>query len=603
MSFASDKLYNGYLRRNMATIVYNVEPTEIMIHLPCLTSHDRETIQAKRDIRGDIESMELLLKCLKRRENWPEQFIAALEACEHQNLAAEIRAEYNALRVINNSNPSSPPTTVNRAHVHPAPSASHMSLPDGGANSQAIVAPPAEASAPPQPAAQASPHLETPMQQQDPQSSAANVPEAVSQSEPVSEPPQSNQNEVIPCPTPPPSPVTPHNQATRTPPPQRKIRSHQEPVENSESDIQDISGGIAVIPDQLIAGNSEVSINSVAALQPSGPVEQSETDSLSRPDPVQTTTTATEVSPPQSPSPTPINSDGTDGSSFPMMTPERPPVQDTTPPVDLKPAAVLQPEQMSGPPATQVVESSPQTGTAATTPPLPGAAGMDASLCDDSTVCLSKPGQLISIPPQNRERPTIPVPSSPVQPYSGNSERLEMSNAAGDTVTSACLSACSAVSSTTKSTVSALPCQENGIALNHNEPEENQYDSPSQSLGMQEVLENVVHVSEEASILNLDGQSPTPQAQMFNDEAAKEITPVPPPFTNTVDTVSSVNTPSSENYHPSEPAPADISPEPKTLQDLEKKVASGTLPTNTKYILTAAGVGACALLMVWRFKR
>uniref|UniRef100_A0A8C9YLZ6 Mitochondrial antiviral-signaling protein n=1 Tax=Sander lucioperca TaxID=283035 RepID=A0A8C9YLZ6_SANLU len=312
MSFASDKLYNGYLRRNMPTIVTKVKPTEIMIHLPCLTSHDRETIEAKRETYGNYDSMVVLLDCLKRRENWPEQFIQALEACEHRTLAAEIRAEYNALRVNNT---------------------------------------------PPQPAAQASPSLETPVQPQAPQSSAANVPETVSPSEPASEPPQSTQNEVIPSPTPPPSPLTPHNQATKTPPPQRKIRSHQEPVENSESDIQDISGDIAVIPDQVIAGNSEVSIKPVATLQPS-----------------------------------------------------------------------------------------------------------------------------------------------------------------------------------------PLPCQENGIALNHNEPEENHYDSPSQSLGMQEVLENVVHVSEEVSILNLDGQSPTPQAQIVNDEAAKEITPVPPLFTNTVVQTSYSNT-------------------------------------------------------------
>lgn len=42
--------------------------------------------------------MVLLLSCLKRRESWPEQFIEALEACEQMTLAAEIRAEYNALR-------------------------------------------------------------------------------------------------------------------------------------------------------------------------------------------------------------------------------------------------------------------------------------------------------------------------------------------------------------------------------------------------------------------------------------------------------------------------------------------------------------------------
>lgn len=42
--------------------------------------------------------MVLLLDCLKRRENWPDQFIAGLEACEHLTLAEEIRQKYNALR-------------------------------------------------------------------------------------------------------------------------------------------------------------------------------------------------------------------------------------------------------------------------------------------------------------------------------------------------------------------------------------------------------------------------------------------------------------------------------------------------------------------------
>lgn len=563
-----------------------------MIHLPCLTAHDRENIEAKRETYGNYDSMVLLLDCLKRRENWPEQFIDALEACEQPTLAADIRAQYNALRGINNSNPSSPPTTVVRAHVHPAPSASHLSTPESGANSQAAVAPPAEASAPPEPA-QASPPLEIPVQPQPPQGSAAQVPEAVSPPKPVPEPPQSAQIEVA---TPPPSPETLHTQATPTPPFQSDINSHQEPVENSESDIQDVSGDDGVIPDQGSAGNGEVSINSVATPQPSSPLEQCETDTPSCPDPPQTTT-STEVSPPPSPPPTQINSDVTDGSSFPTMTPERLPVQDTTPPVDLKPAEVLQPEEMSEPPATQVVESSPQTETAATTSPLPDAAGMDVALCDDSTVFLSKPGQLISIDPQNHDSPTIPT-----QPYSGNSERLEISDAAPDTETSADLPACSALSSTTVSTVSALPCQENGIALNHNEPEENHYESPSQSLEMQEVLMNVVHVSEEPSILDLDGQNPTPQVPIVNGEAAKEIASAPPLSTNTVNTVSSINTPSIESYILSEPAVAGTSSEPKMLHDSEKKTASCTRSTNTKYILTAAGVGACALLMAWRFK-
>nr|XP_033497951.1 polycystic kidney disease protein 1-like 3 [Epinephelus lanceolatus] len=606
MSLASDKLYNGYLRRNMPTIVSKVKVREILNHLPCLTSQDRETIEAKRETYGNYDSMVLLLDCLKRRENWPEQFIKALEACEQPTLAAEIRAEYEALKENNNSsNPSSPPTTVVRAHVHPAPSASHLSGPEGSANSQAAVAPPAEASAPPDPAEASAPpdtdeasvppepaeasappdtdeasappepaaHASPPVQPQAPQSSAAQVPEAVSPPEPVPEPPQSTQAEVAPPPsTPPPSPAAQHTQPTTPPPPQRETNSHQELVENSESDIQYVSADDVVIPDQVSAGNREVSISSVDAPQPSRPVEQCETHTAS-PDLLQTTTTSTEVSPPQSPSASQMNSDVTDGSSFLTLTPERPPVQDTSPSGDIKPAAVLQPEETSEPPAAQVVESSPQTEAAATTSP-PGAAGTDASLCDDSSVCLCN---------------------------SGDSEHLEVNGAAPDAVTSAQLPACSTVSSTTVTTASAPPCQENGITLNHNELEENHYESLCPSLGTQAVLETVVHVSEEPSVLNLNGQSSTPQVQI-NGEAAKEMTSVPPLSNNAADTVPSVNTSCSENHHPSESTPTDLSAEPKTLQDSEDKMACRTLTPNTKYILTAAGVGACALLMAWRFK-
>ncbi|XP_073340527.1 mitochondrial antiviral-signaling protein [Pagrus major] len=632
MSYASDKLYREYLIRNMPTIVTKVKAREIVPYLPCLTDHDRETIEAKREMYGNYNSMVLLLDCLKRRENWPEQFIEALEACGHPTMAAEVRREYDALRGINNSSPSSPPTTVIRAHVHPTPSASHLPIPENGGNSQAVaaaaappaeaaappveatappaaappakaaapsaeaVAPPAEAAAPPEPAAQASPPLDVPVQPQAPESTAAQVPEAVSPPEPVAEAPQSTQIEVAPAPsTPPPSPETPHTEATTaTPPPQREINSHQEPEENSESDIQDISGD-----------NGEVSISSVDTPQPSGPVEQSESDTPSCPDPLPTTTTTTtttEVRPPRSPSPTQTDSDVTDGSAFLLTTPEKPPVQDTAPPVNIKPAVVLQPEETSEPPTTQVVESSPQTETAPATSPLPGAAGIDTSLFDDDDVCLSKPGHLVSIHPQTNGSPAIPAPSSPEEPYSGNSERLEMSEAAPDAVSSAHVPACSAVCSTTEITVSALPCQENGIALNHNEPEENFYESTGQSLGLQDVRENVVQISEEPSILNLDGQSSTPQAQIFNGEAAKEITSAPPISTNAADTVSSVNTQSSENHHPSEPAPAEVSLELKSRQDSEENCSSRTLPANTKYILTAAGVGAFALLMAWKFK-
>uniref|UniRef100_A0A8C2ZS60 Mitochondrial antiviral-signaling protein n=1 Tax=Cyclopterus lumpus TaxID=8103 RepID=A0A8C2ZS60_CYCLU len=279
MSFINDKLYNGYLRQNMGAIVSKVKVREIIIHLPCLTPHDQETIEAKREMCGNYNSMVLLLDCLKRRENWPQQFIDALEACEQTTLAAEIRAEYNMLRGSNSKS-----------------------------SGQAAVAPPAELDA------RASAPLETPVQPQ--------VPEAVSPPEPVPEPPQSTQVEVA-------------------------------------------------------------------------------------------------------------------------------------------------------------------------------------------------PGQLISINPPNNGSPTVVAPSAPVQPYSGDSGRLEVSDSVPDTVTSTQPPSCSAFSSTTVSTASALPCQENGISLNHNEPEENHYESPCRGLEMHRVLTHVVHVSEEPSILDLDGQSPK-QARFYN---------------------------------------------------------------------------------------
>ncbi|XP_060918761.1 mitochondrial antiviral-signaling protein isoform X2 [Labrus mixtus] len=606
MSFARDKLYSGYLRRKMPIIVSTVKVREIIPHLPCLTDHDRENIEAKRETYGNHDGMVLLLDCLKRRENWPEEFIAAIEACQHTTIAAEIRAEYDSLRGASNSNPSSPPTTVVRAHVHPAPSAIQPPVPESGADSPAAVSPPAEAAAapPPEPAAQPSPPLQIPARPQAPQSSAAEVPEDVPPPEPVTEPPKAAQIEVAPPPsTPPPSPTTVRSQAAGDLSPRREINFQQEPEENSESDIQGISGDNEVTPDEAGAGKAgEVLIDSVEAPQPPGPVEQSETESPSCSDLLQTTTTTTttEVGPPRSPSPTENDSDVTEGAPVTTMTPEKPPVQDTTPP-----AAALEPEETSKPPTKQTVETSPQRETAASVSPLHAAAAaaeMDAPLGDDGNECLSKPCDLISVCPESDAPPTMRAPSPPVEPYSGDSERLEFSEAAPDTMTSPDLPACAALSSTTANSVSAPPCMENGFADNHNEPEENQYDSPSPSLGMQEVLVNVGHVSGEPSILNLAGQnSPPPQAQIVNGEAAKDMKS-PLASTDPSDTTSDVKTPSNETYNPpSESAPADISTELKTPQDSEEQTSSCTLPANTKYIV-AAGVGVIALLMAWKFK-
>ncbi|XP_037341800.2 mitochondrial antiviral-signaling protein [Pungitius pungitius] len=515
MSFVSDRLYNGYLRTKMSTFATKVKVREIMTHLPCLTLHDRENIEAKRETNGNFDSMVMLLDCLKRRESWPQQFIDALEACEHTTLAAEMRAEYDALRGANNS--SSPPATVVRAHVHPAPPAGPPSAPVGGAKSQVAAA----AASPPEPAPQ------------------AQLPEAVSPPEPVSEPAQATEVEEAARPSAP---------AAATPP-QREVNAPQEPEENSESDIQDVPGDNGVTPDPQSVENGEVSMGRCEAETPS------------HPDPLQTTTTSAEVGPP------PMDSDVTDGSSSLAVTPERPPVQDTAAHVDLKAAVVLQPAESFEPAATQVVESNPGTEVAAATPPLPGANGRDAALHGDDDVCLSKPGQLVSIHPPNNARPTGSGPAPPAQPYSGDSGRLEFSNPPTEPSAAAPPPA-----------GAAAPCRENGVPVRRNEPEEDHYESRS-SEGPQ-VMTHVVHVSQGASILNLDGQSPAP-ARVGNGEAAEGVTSAPFACTG-------VKSPS---------GPDGISPQLKTPQDSEKKTAA-----HAKYVVTAAGVAACALLLAWRFK-
>lgn len=219
--------------------------------------------------------------------------------------------------------------------------------------------------------------------------------------------------------------------------------------------------------------------------------------------------------------------------------------------------------------------------SAAPSSAVPDASGVDSSLFDN-TLCVSKPGELLSVQPQS---PPHNAPGSPAEPYSGGSERLKFSS----------VSACTAVNPT----ASALPCQENGITPNHNEPEENHYESLCVS---QEVQENVVQICEEPSILNLDGQSAAPQPQITNGKTAKETTSVPPLPTSAADTASSTTPSSVKNHHPSEPALADVLPELKTLEAAEQKAPTHTLSTNSKYIITAAGVGACALLMAWKFK-
>ncbi|XP_076830824.1 mitochondrial antiviral-signaling protein [Brachyhypopomus gauderio] len=107
MSYVSDRLYREVIVKMMARLASVVRVREIMPHLTCLTFTDKEEIEAKRDMAGNYNAMVMLLDYLRRRQNWPEEFICALRACEHWDLADAINNAYDEMRGINHQAPAS----------------------------------------------------------------------------------------------------------------------------------------------------------------------------------------------------------------------------------------------------------------------------------------------------------------------------------------------------------------------------------------------------------------------------------------------------------------------------------------------------------------
>lgn len=66
----------------------------------------QEEIDAKRDTSGNYNAMVLLLDNLRRRENWPDQFILALKKCEQWTLADVISKAYDRIRGIHSKSVS-----------------------------------------------------------------------------------------------------------------------------------------------------------------------------------------------------------------------------------------------------------------------------------------------------------------------------------------------------------------------------------------------------------------------------------------------------------------------------------------------------------------
>lgn len=187
-----------------------------------------------------------------------------------------------------------PPTTVVRAHVHPVPAAGPPAVPDSGASHPAAVAPP-----PGVPPVPAEPAIQCPSPLQN--TAEPHPPEAHLSTPTV----------VPPTVTPPPSPETPHAlQAAAVP----QEDMQRVPEENSES--------LDEVGDDANPQNKEG-----ATPQPPG----------SRND-----------DPTMSPTTTRVQLGARQGSCVPPLTPEKSPVQDSSPPAIPAPSAkVFQAVQVS----------------------------------------------------------------------------------------------------------------------------------------------------------------------------------------------------------------------------------------------------------------
>ncbi|KAA0717724.1 hypothetical protein E1301_Tti020855 [Triplophysa tibetana] len=140
MTYASDRLYNEVIRRNLGNYATILKVKEIMLHLPCLTLTDREEVEAKKDSTGNYAAVQMLLDNMRRRENWPEEFISALRCCEHRKLADELSDAYDRIRGRTNNAAAAPAkapasdstaaaTTTVTIHTVPVTTPPHLTPP------------------------------------------------------------------------------------------------------------------------------------------------------------------------------------------------------------------------------------------------------------------------------------------------------------------------------------------------------------------------------------------------------------------------------------------------------------------------------------------
>lgn len=75
------------LDKRLKDFMTEIIPVELLPHLPCLTSFDKEEIQAVQLNHGPVRASMVLIDRLKRRQDGFQQFIQALSKCGGQHVA------------------------------------------------------------------------------------------------------------------------------------------------------------------------------------------------------------------------------------------------------------------------------------------------------------------------------------------------------------------------------------------------------------------------------------------------------------------------------------------------------------------------------------
>ncbi|KAK7148832.1 hypothetical protein R3I93_012995 [Phoxinus phoxinus] len=591
MSLTREQFYNKAVRPNLARFSSTVKVRAILPHLPCLTLTDREEIEAKRETSGNFTAMQTLLDNLRRRENWPNEFITALQNCEHGELADEMKTAYDRIRGITNNaasaapvprpaptpapshSPAGAPATVITATVHTVPATTSLLIPPTG-DVPAHSAPLSNMAAP-EPSPAPAPALEVPETQQvqklptlvpapslEPVSQAENAPLVVAPSV------------VAPSQTPPPAEVS-----------VSKVPTHTGPAEN-KTPVLDTPDGLALTEqttNSSLTGETLLSTSSAQA-------------SSSNTSQIQITQPCTTSHSSQMSEKIQVPIAVKDSSTY-----VKDPVQESNPP--LREERTIQgPEEISDPTANERVQRNNTAGlpdfNGQTNSTRTGQATSSAPSEDPayfiSQEYFRKPGVLQHLEPQQNR----PEPEQPCSVVSGD---LEISRATECSTEPRRSPSLAEQTSTPISSLDSASQSLNDVAApsTPNQPEEDDYESFSES----QTRVIVTRFSEEPPAENLNGQPPSMLQRSRDQHTLK------PSGTENVVPLSGT-----ENVVPlSDPSRHDSGASDRkksatiNYREQESNARPATIPQPelfriNNFQLIAAGIALSAVFLAWKLK-